>query len=199
MGVSGGTCAGKSALAEGIAAMCRGIAVVIHEDRYYRDNSHLPVPSRRKLNYDHPEALDLDLLADHVRELVSGGTVDQPVYDYVLHARKKETIQVSPARLLIVEGLFTLYNKPLLNLINLKIFLDLNDSVRLSRRIERDIKERGRTIKSVIEQWHSTVRPMHQLFIEPAKSRADIILSGTDPVEYNAGKIRNFLASKNLL
>ncbi|MEN6437824.1 MAG: uridine kinase [Syntrophobacter sp.] len=199
IGVAGGTGAGKTALAEGLAGACRGAAVIIHEDRYYRDNSHLPAASRESLNYDHPEALDLDLLAEHVRELVSGGIINQPVYDYAWHTRSRETIRVSPARLIIVEGLFTLFNEFLWGMVDLKVFLDLEEDIRLSRRIERDTRERGRTRESVIDQWNSTVQPMHRLFIEPTRSRADMILSGGDPVADNVAMIRAFLASKNIL
>jgi uridine kinase len=198
--MAGGTGAGKTTLAEELA-LCigPGSAVVIHEDRYYRDNSHLPVTSREDLNYDHPEAIDLGLLARHVTELVSGRTIKQPIYDFVRHVRSKETVTISPARLIIVEGLFTLFNKRLWDVIDFKIFLDLEDGIRLSRRIERDIRERGRTEESVIRQWNSTVQPMFKLFIQPSRSYADLILSGGDRVDCSVVRIRDFLASKNVL
>ncbi len=198
IGVAGGTGAGKTALAEGLAVSCPGTAVIVHEDRYYRDNSRLPAAQRDNLNYDHPEALDLDLLAEHIRELVSGAMIDQPIYDYTSHARSRETVRVSPAGLIIVEGLFTLFNRLLWDLVDLKVYLDLEEDIRLSRRIERDTRERGRTRESVIDQWNSTVQPMHRLFVEPTRSRADVILSGGDPVESNVEKLRKFLAARNI-
>jgi len=192
IGVAGGSGAGKTTLAEGLADhMNPGHAVVIHEDRYYRDNSHLPAASRGNLNYDHPDAIDLRLLSEHVRELVAGGRITQPVYDFVQHVRTGETITVFPAKLLIVEGLFTLFNRFLRDVI------ELDDRERLSRRIERDTKERARTQESVIWQWESTVQPMHKMFVQPSRSFADLILSGDDPVDRNIAKIRDFFISKN--
>jgi uridine kinase len=200
IGVAGGTGAGKTTLAEGLAvAIGPGHAVVVHEDRYYRDNSHLSAALRENLNYDHPDAIDLDLLTMHVRELASGMTIMQPVYDFVQHVRTGETVTVFPAKFIIVEGLFTLFNKLLWEVINFKVFLDLDDSERLSRRIERDIRERGRSKESVVGQWNSTVQPMYKLFIQPSRSFADLILSGGDPVDSNAARIRDYLTSKNIL
>jgi uridine kinase len=197
IGIAGGTGAGKTTLAEALAGcMCPGFAVVMHEDRYYRDNSHLPEASREDLNYDHPDAIDLDLLARHVRELVSGRIIRQPVYDFVRHIRKKETETVLPANCIIVEGLFTLFNEPLRGLTGLKVFLDLEDSARLSRRLERDVRERGRTKESVVRQWSSTVQPMHELFIKPCRSSADLVLSGCDMVNYNVARIRDSLIER---
>jgi len=198
IGVAGGTGAGKTTLAEGLAGcLGPGSAVVIHEDRYYRDNSHLPAALRESLNYDHPEAIDLGLLAGHVRELVSGKTINQPTYDFVRHVRSSETVTLAPARFIIVEGLFTLFNELLWDVTDLKIFLDLEESTRLSRRLERDTRERGRTRQSVIRQWNSTVQPMYELFIRPSRSHADLVLSGGAHVDRNIAGIRDFLASKN--
>jgi uridine kinase len=200
IGVAGGTGAGKTTLAEGLTEMlCPGHAVVIHEDRYYRDNSHLPEALRGSLNYDHPVAIDLDLLARHVYELVSGRAITQPVYDFVRHVRTEETVTVLPARFVIVEGLFTLSNKQLWDAINFKIFLDLDESERLLRRIERDIRERGRSKESVISQWNSTVQPMYNMFVQPSRSLADVVLSGGDPVDSNVARMKDFLSSRNIL
>ena len=200
IGVAGGTGAGKTTLAEGLAErICPGCAAVIHEDRYYRDNSHLEAALRERLNYDHPDAVDLDLLARHVLELGSGRTVTQPVYDFVLHVRSRETVTVFPERFIIVEGLFTLFNRLLRDVINLKVFLDLEDSERLARRIQRDVRERGRTEESVIRQWNSTVQPMYEMFVKPSRSSADLILSGGDSVERNAATVKDLLSSKNIL
>jgi uridine kinase len=194
IGIAGGTGAGKTTLADGLAGgMCHGSAVVIHEDRYYRDNSHLPAASREDLNYDHPEAIDLDLLARHVRELVIGRSINQPVYDFVLHVRKKEADTVFSAKFIIVEGLFTLFNKLLWDVMDLKVFLDSEEDIRLSRRLERDISERGRTKESVMRQWNSTVLPMHELFIEPSRSYAHLVLSGCDQIDYNVARIKDLL------
>jgi len=200
IGVAGGTGAGKTTLAEVLAdCMGPGHAVVVHEDRYYRDNSHLPASSRENLNYDHPDAIDLDLLAGHVRELVSGRMIMQPVYDFVQHVRSRDTVTLLPAKFVIVEGLFTLFNKLLRDVINFKVFLDLDDGERLSRRIERDIRERGRSEESVVSQWNATVQPMFKLFIQPSRSSANLVLSGGDPVDSNAARIRDYLTSINIL
>jgi len=197
IGIAGGTGAGKTTLAEGLACgMYPGSAVVVHEDRYYIDRSNLPPASREGLNYDHPEAIDLDLLAGHVRELVAGRTINQPTYDFVRHVRKKGTDTIFSARLIIVEGLFTLFNKLLWDVIDLKVFLESEEDIRLSRRLDRDIRERGRTKESVIRQWRSTVQPMHELFIQPSRSCAHLILSGCDQVDYNVARIRDFLVSR---
>ena len=197
IGIAGGTGAGKTTLADGLAGcICPDSAAVVHEDRYYKDNSHLPAHLREDLNYDRPEAIDLDLLASHVRDLVSGRTIDQPGYDFIRHVRKKRTDLVFPARFIIVEGLFTLSNKLLWDVIDLRIFLDSEEDVRLLRRLERDLRERGRTKESVTRQWRSTVQPMHELFIEPSRSCAHLILSGCDRVDYNIAQIREFLLSR---
>lgn len=196
IGIAGGTGAGKTTLAMKLAGCIRpGSATVVHEDRYYRDNSHLPEAVREDLNYDHPNAIDLELLALHVRQLVSGRTIEQPVYDFIRHVRKGETNTVFPAMFIIVEGLFTLLNKLLWDVIDLRVFLDSDESIRLSRRLERDLRERGRTQESVVRQWNATVRPMHELFIQPSRSRAHLVLSGHDRVEYNISRIRDFLVS----
>ena len=195
IGIAGGTGAGKTTLSEGLAIYL-GSAVVIHEDRYYRDKSHLPTASREDLNYDHPEAIDLDLLTGHVRELVSGRTINQPTYDFARHVRKKGANTIFSARFIIVEGLFTLFNKLLWDVIDLRVFLESEEGIRLSRRLERDIRERGRTKESVIRQWISTVQPMHELFIQPSRSCAHLILSGCDRVDYNVAGIRDFLISR---
>jgi uridine kinase len=198
IGIAGGTGAGKTTLAEELAGSYTGpgSAVVLHEDRYYRDNSHLPAASREDLNYDHPEAMDLDLLARHVREIVSGRTINQPCYDFVRHIRTERTEVVFPARFVIVEGLFTLTNELMREILDLKIFLDSEESVRLSRRLERDLRERGRTRESVTRQWALTVKPMHELFIEPSRSCAHLILSGSDRVDANIAKIKEYLVSR---
>jgi uridine kinase len=130
-----------------------------------------------------------------VRELVAGRSIDQPVYDFIRHVRKKRTEEVFPARIVIVEGLFTLASKLLWEVIDLRIFLDSDPNTRLSRRLERDMRERGRSEESVIRQWNSTVRPMHELFIEPSRSCAHLILSGSDRVDCNVAGIRKFLIS----
>jgi uridine kinase len=196
IGAAGGTGAGKTTLAEALAdSIGPGRAVIVHEDRYYKDNSHLPAASRESLNYDHPDAIDLDLLAGHVRELVSGRAVMQPVYDFVHHVRSRETVTLLPAKFIIVEGLFTLSNKLLREVIDFKVFLDLDESERLARRIERDIRERGRSKESVVHQWNATVQPMHERFIQPSRSFAHMVLPGGDPVECNAARIRDYLIS----
>lgn len=200
IGIAGGTGAGKTTLAHAIAdTLFRGTAAIIHEDRYYRDNNHLSRIVRERLNFDHPESLDLALLAGHVRALVSGKAIDQPAYDFSLHLRRRETITVSPAGILVVEGLFTLYNDRLRDVLDLKVFLDVDEAVRLSRRLERDVRDRGRTKESILRQWAATVMPMHCRFIEPCRFHADLVLPGEDRIDFNLARIRDCLASKGVL
>lgn len=177
IGVAGGSGSGKTTV---VREIMRGIGpdqvTVIHHDSYYRDHANLSAEDRARLNYDHPESLETELLVEHVRRLCAGESVEVPVYDFTLHQRRKETTTVRPAKVVIVDGILILWDPALRELMDIKIFVDADPDVRLIRRLSRDITERGRTVESVIEQYTGTVRPMHLEFVEPTKRYADLIV-----------------------
>ncbi len=177
IGITGGTGSGKSTVAQSIykALPVTNIAIV-EQDAYYKDQRHLSFEERTKTNYDHPLAFDTELLIKHLKDLVSGRSMDKPIYDFSIHVRKKESIKVEPRDIIILEGIMILEDKRLRDLMDIKIFVDTDEDVRVIRRIIRDIKERGRTLDSVINQYLTTVKPAHQQFIEPSKRYADIII-----------------------
>ncbi len=145
-------------------------------DFYYKENSHLPFEQREKLNYDHPNSFDTGLMVEHVRQLKKGNSIERPVYDFVIHNRRTETVAVEPAKVIIVEGILIFENKELLDLFDIKVFIDTDADVRIIRRILRDVRERGRSLDSVINQYLTTVKLMHEEFVEPSKKNADIII-----------------------
>jgi len=177
IGIAGGTGSGKSTVAKEIFQSLPGENIaVIEQDSYYKDQSHLTLEERVKTNYDHPDAFDTELLIEHLKMLLSGKPIDKPIYDFEVHNRKKETIRVEPKDIIILEGILILAEPEIRNLLDIKIFVDTDADVRIIRRIARDIKERGRTIDSVIDQYMGVVRPMHLQFVEPTKRYADIII-----------------------
>ena len=177
IGIAGGSCSGKTSVTHAIYDVFREHSVVvIEQDYYYKNQSHLTFEERLKTNYDHPLAFDNDLLLEHVNNLLKRKAIDKPVYDYVNHTRADEVIHVDPKDVIILEGILVLEDKRLRDLMDIKLFVDTDSDLRIIRRIERDIKERGRTIDSVIEQYLTAVRPMHNLFIEPTKRYADVII-----------------------
>jgi uridine kinase len=177
VGIAGGTGSGKTTVAERLAeAMPRGRCVTIDHDAYYRDRSHLSPEDRADVNYDHPAALESELLARHLRELRAGRTVEIPIYDFATHTRRTETRTVEPSRVIIVEGILVFAEAALREQMDIKIFVDTDPDIRLMRRIRRDLEERGRTFQSVRDQYYATVRPMHLEHVEPSKRWADLIL-----------------------
>lgn len=177
IGVAGGTGSGKTtAVRKIMEALGSGDVVVIQHDSYYRDRSYLSPEERACINYDHPDALETDLFADHLELLISGMPAEIPVYDFVTHTRRRETVLVEPASVIVVEGILILADKRLRSLMDIKIFVDTDDDVRFIRRMERDVRERGRSYESVVEQYLSSVKPMHIEFVEPSKRYADIII-----------------------
>lgn len=175
VGIAGGSCAGKTTLASEVAKRLAPLPVgAIQFDSYYRDLSHLPLPERHRQNFDCLEILEWELLRDHLRELHAGQPVRVPVYDYRVHNRSAETRLVSPAPVVMVEGILLFAVPALVELLDLRVFLDAAADVRLARRIERDIRERGRTKESVIAQYLATVQPMHDRLVEPSKKFADL-------------------------
>ncbi|MFG6118921.1 uridine kinase [Thalassobacillus sp. B23F22_16] len=177
IGVAGGTGSGKTSVTRSvIQRFADKPLLMIEQDYYYKDQYHLPMEERLKTNYDHPLAFDNDLLIEHLKQLIQEKPIEKPVYDYKMHTRSDETIHVEPREVIIVEGILVLEDKRLRDLMDIKVFVDTDADVRIIRRLMRDIKERGRSIDSVIEQYINVVRPMHLQFVEPTKRYADIII-----------------------
>jgi len=200
IGISGGTGSGKTTVANRILESVRASEVVfIQQDSYYRNIEDLPLDLREVANFDHPDALDNDLLIHHVRKLKSGEPIDLPIYDFKTNTRLSETSPLAPKPIVIVEGILIFAEPRLRELMDIKVFVDTPDDIRFIRRLRRDIAERGRTVDSVIEQYTGTVRPMHMQFVEPSKRYADVIIpeGGHNLVSIDllSGKIRERLAS----
>ena len=177
IGITGGTGSGKSTVASEIyKSFNEDCIAMIEQDSYYKDQSHLTFEDRIKTNYDHPNAFDTSLLVEHLSMLLKKDTIEKPIYDFKEHNRRKETIRVEARDIIIVEGIMILQDIELRNLLDIKIYVDTDDDVRIIRRIIRDINERGRTIESVVKQYLNVVKPMHSQFIEPTKKYADLII-----------------------
>ncbi len=178
IGIAGGTASGKTSIAKKIVDSFKDTnsVVILKEDDYYKDQSHLTLEERIKTNYDHPLAFDHDLLIKHIDELKQGKDINKPTYDFVTHNRSNITEVVKAADVIILEGLFVLENKEIRDRLDIKVFVDTPADLRFIRRLTRDIEERGRTMESVINQYCNTVRIMHDEFIEPSKKYADIII-----------------------
>lgn len=177
IGITGGTGSGKSTVTKEIFRSIHEKKIaVIEQDSYYKDQSHLTFEERVKTNYDHPFAFDNELLIKHLKDLLNNKPIEKPIYDFEKHTRKKETVVVEPRDIIILEGILILSEEEIRNLLDIKIFVDTDSDVRVIRRILRDIKDRGRTLDSVILQYMETVRPAHLQFIEPTKRYADIII-----------------------
>jgi uridine kinase len=177
IGVAGGTGSGKTTVARKmVEALPSGSACIIEYDSYYRDGSGLSPEARAALNYDHPDSLDTELLATHLRELRSGQPIDVPVYDFIHYARRQEHRRLQPTAVVIVEGILTLVAPAVREQFDIKIFVDTDPDIRVFRRIRRDLEERGRSFASVREQYYKNVRPMHHQFVEPSKRWADLII-----------------------
>ena len=177
IGIAGGTGSGKTSIAKSLLEEYgEGEVVVIEQDAYYRDLSDLSIEERQLQNFDHPDAIDIELFNQQLIALIKGQSVDMPVYDFATHSRKSETRKVDPHHVLVVEGILTLHYSSLRELMDIKIFVDTPDDIRFIRRMSRDVEERSRTVQSVIDQYLKTVRQMHQQFVEPSKYFADIII-----------------------
>jgi len=197
IGVAGGSGSGKSTVTRQVVAAIgsENVAVVMQDD-YYRDQSHMQPEDRRKQNYDHPDAFDWPLMTQHLAALRKGEAIAMPVYDFAADNRSSDTITVKPAPIIVVEGLFALYDTKLRNMMSLKIYVDTASDVRFIRRLQRDISERGRSTESVVTQYMDTVRPMHKQFIEPTKRNADVILphgANGPAVDIITTKVRSLL------
>lgn len=177
IGIAGGTGSGKTTVVRKIIEnLPAGEVAVISQDSYYRDNSHLPLEERQKINFDHPASLEFDLLAEHIQQLKAGHAVNEPIYSYLTCVRSNETRLIVPKSVIIIEGILVLFPSILRDLMGLKVFVDCDSDERLSRVIQRDIIERGRDVQAVLDRYAKTVRPSHIQFIEPTKQFADIIV-----------------------
>lgn len=176
-GVAGGTASGKTTFARTILeALGEEHAAYLPHDAYYRDMSHLSYEERVRLNYDHPDSLETDLLVEHVKLLCEGEKIERPLYDFQRHRRSSETVPIVPGRLILVEGILIFTSAPLRELMDIRVFVDIDADIRFIRRLHRDMNERGRSLDSIIRQYLRTVRPMHLEFVEPSKRYADLII-----------------------
>ena len=204
IGIAGGSCSGKTTVTRAIYDVFRDHSVVvIEQDYYYKDQSDMTMEQRLKTNYDHPLAFDTDLLIEHVHQLLKYEAIEKPVYNYVEHTRAEEVINVEPKDVIIIEGILVLEDERLRNLMDIKLFVDTDSDLRIIRRIQRDIKERGRTADSVIDQYLSAVRPMHNMFIEPTKRYADVLIpegGGNDvAIDFMVTKIKTILETDSIV
>jgi uridine kinase len=177
VGIAGGTGSGKTTVVkEVVRRLPPNEVAVIPQDSYYRDNSHIPMEQRQQINFDHPSSIEFELLVDHIRQLKEGRAIHQPIYSYLTCTRSDEYIGVDPKNVIIIEGILILQNPELRDLMDIKVFVDADNDDRLMRVISRDLQERGRSVKNVLERYEKTVKPMHLQFIEPTKRYADIIV-----------------------
>ncbi len=176
IGIAGGSGSGKTTLAKGIKEAMGDNALLIAHDYYYKKYDKLSFEERSKLNYDHPDTLETQLLINHLKCLKAGESINRPIYSFVTHLRLEETVLVEPKKVIILEGILLFENKELRDLMNIKVYVDTDSDIRLARRIERDVKKRGRNLDAVLEQYRATVKPMHEQFIEPNKKHADLII-----------------------
>lgn len=204
IGIAGGSCSGKTSIAN---ILCDEFAktnsmTIIREDDYYKDQSNLSMEERTKTNYDHPLAFDFDLMVQHVNDLIANKTIEKPTYDYTVHNRSTVTEIIHPTDVIVIEGLFALYNPDIRELEDIKIFVDTPADVRFIRRLNRDVKERNRTVESITAQYLDTVKPMHDQFIEPTKQYAHVIVpqgkSNTVAIDLLRTKINSILNEKML-
>ena len=176
LGIAGGSGSGKTTLTKNLIERFRDDITVLSHDNYYRPYDEIPIEERKKLNYDHPDAFETEMLIDHLRQLLEGKTIQCPVYEYSTYSRLEETTSITPTKVILVEGILIFENKELCSLMDIKIFVDTDADVRLTRRIKRDVAKRGRSIESVLNQYLGTVKPMHEQFVEPSKKNADLVV-----------------------
>lgn len=177
IGIAGGTGSGKTTVVRKIVeSIPEGEVSILSQDSYYKDNSHLPIEERMEINFDHPNSLEFDLLVEHIKELKKDKSVNQPIYSYVTCTRSDEYIVVPPKKVIIVEGILVLTNPELRDLFDIKVFVHADADERLIRVLNRDLEERGRSVKKTLERYNKSVKPMHLQFIEPSKSYADLIV-----------------------
>lgn len=197
IGIAGGTGSGKTTITKRIMERFGGNVSVVNHDNYYKAHDEMTYEERCKLNYDHPDAFENDLMISHLKQLKAGKAVRCPVYDYTVHNRSKDTVVIKPAKVILVEGILILADKELCDQMDIRVFVDTDADVRILRRIVRDVKKRERTLESVIDQYLTTVKPMHEAFVEPSKKNAHIIIpeGGRNQVALDMviGRIRQHL------
>ncbi|MGM9563782.1 MAG: uridine kinase [Faecousia sp.] len=176
IGIAGGSGSGKTTLMKNLIARFRDDVTVLSHDNYYRPYEELSIEERKKVNYDHPDAFDTEMMFEHLKMLKAGQAIDCPIYDYTTYSRSKETTRVEPRKVILVEGILIFENKALCSQMDIKIFVDTDADVRLIRRIKRDVAKRGRSLESVLSQYLATVKPMHEQFVEPSKKNADLVV-----------------------
>lgn len=176
IGIAGGTGSGKTTITKRIMQGFGSDVVVVYHDNYYKAHRELTYEERTKLNYDHPDAFDTEIMIEHLRALKRGEAVEGLLYDYAIHDRSERTVTINPARVIVVEGILVLQNKELCDLLDIKIYVDTDADVRILRRIVRDVRDRKRSLESVVNQYLGTVKPMHEQFVEPSRRNADIII-----------------------
>jgi len=177
IGIAGGSGSGKSTVARKVAEALKQLSVAfIDMDAYYRNFTNIPLEERRRVNWDHPDAFDFDLLTEHLSELAERRTIDKPVYDFVTHLRSGDTVRVEPSDVIVIDGILLFVDQRVRDLCDVKVFVDADADIRLIRRLRRDMRARGRPLNEIIDQYLSTVQPMHLQFVEPSKRYADIIV-----------------------
>ena len=176
IGIAGGTGCGKSTFINKIKEEFNDNVSILSHDFYYKQHNDIPFEERKKINYDHPNAFDTDIMIEHIKALARGEAIERPVYDFTIHNRIDKTVTVYPAKVIIVEGILIFENEELRNLCDIKVFIDTDADVRIIRRILRDVQERGRMLDNIVDQYLTTVKPMHEMFVEPSKKYADIII-----------------------
>ena len=196
IGIAGGTGSGKYTFTNRLRDRFGDNITVIYHDNYYKRHDDIPFEERKKLNYDHPDALETDLLIEHIKRLRNGESVECPVYDYTVHNRSDKTVRIDPRKIILIEGILLLADPRLRSLLDIKIYVEADADERILRRILRDVKERGRDIDNIVEQYLTTVKPMHYLYVEPTRATADIVInSGMNDVAFDIvqSKIRLML------
>ena len=196
IGIAGGTGSGKSTFTNRLKKRFGDHVTVIYHDNYYRRHDDISFEERKKINYDHPDSLETELLIEHLEQLKNGQSIMCPVYDYTVHNRSNDVVEIKPSNIIILEGILVLSDERLRQMVDIKVFVDADADERILRRVLRDVKERGRDIDNIIEQYLTTVKPMHYLYVEPMKMYADIVInSGMNEVALDlvANKISSLL------
>lgn len=192
IGIAGGTGSGKSTFTNKLKDTFHEDVAVLYHDNYYRDQSDIPLEERKKTNYDHPDAMETELLVERLHQLKEGKAIECPVYDYTMHTRSNQVMKVEPKRVILLEGILVLADERLRDLMDVKVYVEADADERILRRVIRDVKERGRDIEGVVEQYLTTVKPMHYLYVEPTRTTADIVInSGMNPVAFEL--VRNMI------
>ncbi len=198
IGIAGGTGSGKSTFTNRLKETFGDKVSVVYYDNYYKRRDDLPFEERKKINYDHPDAFETQMLIDHIHKLKNGEAVECPVYDYTIHNRSDKTIMIQPAEVILVEGIMVLQNEELRKLLDIKVYVEADADERILRRVIRDVKERGRDVEGIAKQYLTTVKPMHYLYVEPTRAMADIVInSGMNDVAFDLFKSKIMLLLRN--